>query len=91
MGLIAARKSLQLVDNVHTIVSVLVAACYQAASLSGFESFSPGVRGLLTYLGSRTPAYRDEQGLASDYLARIRESLLQDDLEAMLPRLSLEN
>jgi tyrosine 2,3-aminomutase len=90
MGLIAARKSLQLVDNVHTIVSVLVAACYQAACLSGFESFSPGVRDLLTYLDGRTTAYRDEQGVASDHLARVRAALLEDGVDAMLPRLNME-
>ena len=87
MGLIAARKSLQLVDNVHTIVSVLVAACHQAALITGIEQFSPGVRGLLDLLARTAPAYRDDEGIAADFLAGIRETLLLDEVDELLPML----
>lgn len=87
MGLIAARKSLQLVDNVHTIVSVLIAAVYQASAITGVEQFSLGVRSLLELLKTKTPAYRDE-GMASDFLAVIREFSNSDEVDDLLPRLS---
>ncbi|MFD4669594.1 tyrosine 2,3-aminomutase [Lentzea sp. NPDC058450] len=87
MGLIAARKSLQLTDNVQTIVSVLVAAVYQASAITGAEQFSPGVRGLLTLLGTTTPAYEDGGGVASDFLATIRETLLLGEAGELLPQM----
>jgi tyrosine 2,3-aminomutase len=89
MGLIAARKSLQLIDNVNTIMSVLVAACYQAATISGIHRFSPPVRGLLERLAETVPGYRDDGGIAADFLAVVRETMLDDRTTALLPALEI--
>ncbi|WP_170067987.1 tyrosine 2,3-aminomutase [Lentzea guizhouensis] len=88
MGLIAARKSLRLIDNVNVIVSVLVAACHQAATITGVERFSPPVRGLLELLAAKVPGYRDE-GIASDFLAAVRNTVLADEADALLPALDI--
>ncbi|WP_169806861.1 tyrosine 2,3-aminomutase [Actinomadura macra] len=88
MGLIAARKSLQLVENVQTILSVLTAACYQAAGLAGFDRFSPGVRGLLDLLATELPpGYRDDQGVAADFLASVRRVLAGREVDDLLPQM----
>lgn len=89
MGLIAARKSLRLVDNVHTIVSVLVAACYQAAAITGVGRFSPPVRGMLDHLLDTLPAYRDDQGIAADFLDLIRITMLDPKVDKFLPSLDI--
>ncbi|MFF0879789.1 tyrosine 2,3-aminomutase [Micromonospora aurantiaca (nom. illeg.)] len=89
MGLIAARKSLHLLDNVNTIVSVLVAACYQAATITGIDRFSPSVRGLLELMASKVPGYRDDERIAADFLAVIRETLLDDETDELLPMLHI--
>lgn len=88
MGMIAARKSLQLTENVHAIVSVLVAACYQSASITGIERFSPSVRGLLELLATKVEPYRDDNGVASDFLATIRAELLENEADELLPTLA---
>lgn len=88
MGLIAARKSLQLVENVQTIVSVLVAACYQAGTIVGIEQFSPDVRVVLEHIASKVPAYRDDEGVASDFLAIIRDIALDGEVDKVLPDLT---
>ncbi|MFI9511234.1 tyrosine 2,3-aminomutase [Nocardia sp. NPDC052566] len=88
MGLIAARKSLQLADNVQTIVSVLVAACYQAAAMTGFSRFSPGVRGLFDLLSEKVSPYRDDEAVASDFLVTVRKAVLDDGADSLLPTLS---
>lgn len=85
MGLIAARKSLRLVDNVHTIVSVLVAACYQAATLVGLDRFGPSGRGLLTVLSARVRPYRDDEGVVGDFLGAVRECLHDPEVDDLLP------
>ena len=85
MGLIAARKSLQLLENVGLIVSVLVAACYQAASITGIERFSPAVRGLLERLRADIPAYRDDEGVAADFLSAVRRVIADPNVDHMLP------
>jgi tyrosine 2,3-aminomutase len=85
MGLIAARKSLQLVEHVHTIVSVLVAGCYQAATIVGFDRYSPATRGLLDLIGGEVPRYRDDEGVVGDFLATIRDLLRRDDVDELLP------
>lgn len=87
MGLIAARKSLTLTENVHTIVSVLVAACYQASTIVGIDQFSPATRPLLERIAKDVPQYRDDQGVIGDFLATIRDLLRDDDLDALLPKL----
>ncbi|MEU6670728.1 tyrosine 2,3-aminomutase [Streptomyces sp. NPDC046727] len=85
MGLIAARKSLKLIENVTTIVGVLVAACYQAATITGIHRFSPQVRGLLELLADTVPGYRDDNGVAADFLAAIRAAVLDERAERLLP------
>ena len=86
MGLIAARKSLRLVENVGTIVSVLAAACFQAASMTGFDRFSPGVRGMLDLLAQRVQPYRDDEGVVGDFLRTVRETVHSGEAEQLLPR-----
>lgn len=89
MGLIAARKSLRLLDNVHIIVSVLVAACYQASTITGIDKFSPSVRGLLEFIADETPGYVDDQGVAADFLASIQNLLLDAKVDDLLPKLDI--
>lgn len=88
MGLISARKSLQLTENVHVIISVLAAACYLAATMTGIRKFSPAVRGLVELLAARVPAYRDDRGVAADFLAAVRQTLLDDDADELLPQIT---
>ncbi|MFF0683304.1 tyrosine 2,3-aminomutase [Streptomyces tendae] len=85
MGLIAARKSLRLTEHVHTIVSVLVAGCYQAAVMTGPEKFGPGCRDLLDLLAETVPAYRDDEGVVGDFLATVRDALRDPRVDALLP------
>jgi histidine ammonia-lyase/tyrosine ammonia-lyase len=85
MGLIAARKSLRLVENVDTIVSVLAAACYQAAAMTGIDRFSPGTRGLLELIEGKVPVYRDDEGIAADFLTAIRETMHTGEADQLLP------
>ncbi|MFI5500998.1 tyrosine 2,3-aminomutase [Nocardia asteroides] len=79
MGLISARKSHALIDNVHTIVSVLVAAIYQASAIAGRGRFSEGTQEFLEILENKIEPYRDDREVASEYLAKIR--LLSDSNE----------
>jgi tyrosine 2,3-aminomutase len=59
MGLIAARKSLQLCENVSTILTVLVAGCCQASYFIGQEKFNPTVKQFHQELSATAPRYRD--------------------------------
>lgn len=87
MGLTAARRSTQLIEHVHTIVSVLVAACYQAATLVGLPEFSPPVRGLLTTISEQVRPYRDDQAVAGDFLAAVRTVTDDYPLDDLIPAL----
>jgi tyrosine 2,3-aminomutase len=60
MGLIAARKSLQLCENVNTILTVLVAACCQASYFIGPEKFNAPIQELHRELSPMVPLYKDE-------------------------------
>lgn len=75
MGLISARKSLQLCENVTTILSVLIAACHQAALLIGPEDFSAPIRQLHQDLLGAIPQYRDSFPL-DQLISQVRETLM---------------
>jgi tyrosine 2,3-aminomutase len=72
MGLISARKSLQLCENVQTIVGVLVASCYQASFFVGQEKFNEVTRELHTRLSAMLPRYDDSTPI-NEYLATVRQ------------------
>ncbi|HEY7417048.1 MAG TPA: aromatic amino acid ammonia-lyase [Ktedonobacteraceae bacterium] len=59
MGLNAARKSLQLTKNVSTILSVLIAACYQSSTFVGADNFSPTIQALHTEIAKSVSQYQD--------------------------------
>ena len=71
MGLISARKSLQLCENVQTILGVLVAACYQASFFIGQEKFNAPTQQLHKELATLIPLYEDSTPI-SDHLAKVR-------------------
>ena len=77
MGLIAARKSLQLCENVATILSVLIAACHQAASFIGPDKFSPAIQELHQQLSTFAPQYADATPI-NERIAQTREFLLSE-------------
>jgi histidine ammonia-lyase/tyrosine ammonia-lyase len=74
MGLISARKSLQLCENVNTILGVLVAACYQASFFVGQEKFNEPVRQLHQQLAALLPRYDDATPI-NEYLATVRRHI----------------
>jgi tyrosine 2,3-aminomutase len=88
MGLIAARKSLRLIDNVQVIVSVLAAGCYLAATMTGIERFSPAVRSMVELLAANVPAYRDDHGVAADFLEGVRRVVLDEEADELLPQIA---
>lgn len=71
MGLTGARKSLQLCENVQTILGVLVAACYQASFFVGQEKFNAPTQQLHKELATLIPLYEDSTPI-SDHLAKVR-------------------
>ncbi|MGH3662377.1 MAG: HAL/PAL/TAL family ammonia-lyase [Micromonosporaceae bacterium] len=87
MGLIAARRSLQLTDHVHTILSVLVAACYQAAMVTGLEQFSPSVSKPMRLLSERVTPYQDD-AVVGVFLATIRDALRDEKFSEQLPEIN---
>lgn len=72
MGLNAARKSLQLSENVALILSVLLAACNQASHFVGQEQFSEPIRQLHEELSAIVPLYKDHVPLAQQ-IAGVRD------------------
>jgi histidine ammonia-lyase len=80
MGLIGARKSLRLVKNVETIVSVLVAACHQATSFIGAEAFSAPIRDLHAQLSRVAGQYQDRVPF-NEYLGPITTVLTSGALQ----------
>jgi histidine ammonia-lyase/tyrosine ammonia-lyase len=89
MGLIAARKSTALCDNVFDIQRVLLAACTQASRLSDGGAFGPGVGPFLDAFASEVGTYRDDRPMA-EHLAAVgavmRSTRVQALLEERLPR-----
>jgi tyrosine 2,3-aminomutase len=74
MGLIAARKSLQLCDNVGTILSVFVAACYQASHFIGQEKFNEPIKELHDELSGFMSLYSDTLPI-HEYLSSVRRHI----------------
>jgi histidine ammonia-lyase/tyrosine ammonia-lyase len=60
MGLIAARKTLQLCENTATILATLVAACHQAYYFLDGAKFSPQVKTLHHQLATVAECYQDD-------------------------------
>jgi histidine ammonia-lyase/tyrosine ammonia-lyase len=60
MGLIAARKSMTLCDNVRDILRVLIAACTQAGRLSARGASPSAVGAFLDAFGAAAGTYSDE-------------------------------
>lgn len=85
MGLISARRSLRLCDNVLTILSVLIAACQQAAYHRGIDSLSLAGRTFHTALGVRFAAYRDD-GPIGEPLSELRMFLRGEGGRALIAR-----
>ena len=83
MGLISARKSLQLCENVGTILSVLIAACYQASFFVGQEKFNPVISELHEKLSELGGQYLDDFPL-NEHLSEVRNLVTS---EAMWPYL----
>ncbi|HEX8176351.1 MAG TPA: tyrosine 2,3-aminomutase [Pyrinomonadaceae bacterium] len=83
MGLISARKSLQLCENVGTILSVLVAACYQASHFIGQEKFNPTISQLHEKLSALGGQYLDDFPL-NELLSRVRELVTSEQLWSYL-------
>ena len=83
MGLNSARKSIQLCENVGTIMSVLVAACYQASFFVGQEKFNPVIQELHEKLSEVGGQYLDDFPL-NEQLSAVRDLVTS---EAMWPYL----
>lgn len=83
MGLTAARKSLQLCENVTTILGVLVAACYQASYFVGQEKFNPAIKELHQELSTLVPLYQDSSPM-NEQLATIRQHIVGQPFSAYL-------
>ncbi len=86
MGLNAARKSLQLCENVTTILAVLVSACYQASHFLQQDEFSPALQQWHHFIGSAVALYRDEFPI-SQHIARVRDLLVSDQAVSLLEKL----
>jgi histidine ammonia-lyase len=83
MGLNSARKSLQLCENVTTILGVLVAACYQASFFVGQEKFNGQARSLHEELARLVPQYDDSTPM-NEYLATVRQYVEGEELARYL-------
>ena len=79
MGLNSARKSLQLCENVTTILGVLVASCYQASYFIGQEKFNPIVSKINDDLKKLLPQYNDSTPI-NEYLATVREFVQSEEM-----------
>lgn len=77
MGLNAARKSLQLCENVTTILAVLVGACQQASTFVGQENFSPFVKKFHQHVSEVVSQYQDNIPM-SQQIASVRTFLLSE-------------
>ena len=72
MGLNSARRSLQICENVTTILGVLVACCFQASFFVGQDKFNPIVKEINDELGDLLPQYNDSTPI-NEYLETVRE------------------
>lgn len=85
MGLIAARKSVEIGENVTSILAVLLAACHQAAHLITAPRFSSSVRYFHEQLASSIPRYRDDEPV-SNIISRCREFLFASDIREFMEK-----
>jgi histidine ammonia-lyase/tyrosine ammonia-lyase len=83
MGLNAARRSLQLVENVATILAVMIGACRQASHLVGQDRFSPPIQAFHEMLPAMKEPYKDE-GPGSEIIADIRAFIVGDEMRSFL-------
>lgn len=91
MGLNSARKSLQLCENVTTILAVLVASCYQASYFIGQDKFNPVTREVNNMLKEKLPQYNDSTPIY-EYIETVREFVKSEEMTAYLDKhFSLEN
>jgi histidine ammonia-lyase/tyrosine ammonia-lyase len=77
MGLNSARKSLQLCENVTTILAVLVSACYQASNFIEPEKFSSPVRQLHEELSRVVSIYEDRVPI-TELFSQVRDFLTSE-------------
>jgi histidine ammonia-lyase/tyrosine ammonia-lyase len=90
MGLISVRKSLQLCENITTILSVLVAACFQASHFVERESFSQPVQEFHQKLSAILSLYRDSTPIYQ-HIEQVRSFLLDEsELEYLDNRVHLD-
>jgi histidine ammonia-lyase len=83
MGLIAARRSLRLTENVENIMAVMLGACFQAAHLKDAGEYSAATRKFHQLLAELVPVYRDDSPL-SDVIAAVRGLLGSEQVTAYL-------
>jgi histidine ammonia-lyase/tyrosine ammonia-lyase len=83
MGLVAARKSLVLCQNVRDILQVQLAACTQASCLSPAPSFGVAVAALLERFRSAAGTYTDEAAMR-EHLGRIGDAMKSPSTLALL-------
>ncbi|MDY7232751.1 HAL/PAL/TAL family ammonia-lyase [Hyalangium rubrum] len=86
MGLTAARRSRQLVENVGTILAVAVAACRQASHLlppGDAERLSPVVREFHARMPVLREPYRDDVPL-NELIAEVRQWVMGREARAFL-------
>jgi histidine ammonia-lyase/tyrosine ammonia-lyase len=78
MGLIAARKSLTLCDNVGSILAVLCAAPQSSVPLHRGDKLSPAIRELNEKLRGLVPRYEDQLPV-SFVIDKVRSYVLSAD------------
>ena len=81
MGLIAARKSMQLTRNLTSMLSVMYAACFQAAQFVGPEKFSLPLQQMFELLGRSISRYQDDVPMYR-LINAVRSALESDEFKA---------
>lgn len=81
MGLIAARKSMQLTRNLTSMLSVMYAACFQAAQFVGPEKFSLPLQQMFELLGRSISRYQDDVPMYR-LINAVRAALESDEFKA---------
>jgi histidine ammonia-lyase/tyrosine ammonia-lyase len=85
MGLISARKTMEIAENVNSILATLIGACHQAAQMIGFEHFSEVLQIFHKMLAPGFPLYRDDRPMFH-VIEGIKTRLHQDDIHQFLDR-----
>src|SRR5437899_5305518 len=78
MGLTSARRSLQLTENVTTILTVLIAACHQASFFLPTQMLSGPIDRLNEHLTGVAPQY-DDAIVFSDFCRPVRAFLTRTE------------